>query len=47
VVTITDADLGLVEQVCLLEGITTDGSPMLRLKLLLIEEMSRDSRLTA
>ena len=44
VVTLTDPDLYLSQQVCLIEGIRTDGSPMLRIKLLLIEDLVRDSR---
>lgn len=44
VVTITDPDLYLTEQVAIVESIKTDGSPMLRFKLLLIEELPRDSR---
>jgi hypothetical protein len=44
VVTITDAELHLNSQVALVESVTTDGSPMIRLGLLLIEEPVRDSR---
>jgi hypothetical protein len=44
VVTITDADLHLTNQVALVESIRIDGSPMLRIKLLIIEETVRDAR---
>lgn len=44
VVTITDPDLHWNEQVCLIEAIGTDGSPMARIKLLLVEENVLDKR---
>lgn len=44
VVTITDAELHLDTQVAVVEGVRIDGSPMLRLRLLLIESPARDSR---
>ncbi len=44
VVTITDDELHLDTQVAVVEGVRIDGSPMLRLRLLLIESPARDSR---
>ena len=44
VVTITDQELHLDTQVAVVEGVRIDGSPMLRLRLLLIESPARDSR---
>ena len=45
VVTLTDADLHMSDQVALLESVTTDGSGVVRFGLLLIEAPIRDSRL--
>lgn len=45
VVTITDADIALDRQVALVEAIGTDGSPMVRIKLLIIEDTVLDSRM--
>ena len=44
VVRLTDPDIGMEDQVCMLESMVTDGSPMLRLKLLIVEDPIRDYR---
>lgn len=45
VVTLTDSELYLDRQVAIVETMRTDGSPMLRLRFLLIEQPVRDARL--
>lgn len=44
IVAITDADVHFAGQLAMIEDIVTDGSPMLRLKLLLVEDIVRDAR---
>ena len=44
VVTISHDEIHLDAQVAVVEGIRLDGSPMMRLRLLLIETPARDSR---
>lgn len=46
VVTVTDPDLYLEAQVALIESVQVDGSPMMRVRLLMIEDPVRDTRLT-
>jgi len=45
VVTLTDAELYLTGQVAIVESVRIDGSPMIQLGFLLIEQPARDARL--